>query len=497
MVHSDTLVVFLGVIIGIAFGYKRETPDTYVSPPFARVAEQAYDLDSIKSILNDVDNYNPNWGKFGISMSILYYVRNARLAIQYYHEPASYSINNEPHQDIWTKLFELEMDVFRRFRAWHDARDNKDEVWREFVRVVHNIFDDHLRYYLPHFLKDDFIIKMPIYASNGIGVKYNIRKNRNDIPSNMEFDRNNPFIPTIKFNDKANSFPLIGFGSWPMTGDQCKNAVAMALKNGYRMIDTSENYHNAEKIAEAMAESGIDRSEILIATKLSVNDNYGRGVTTKAFEKSLERLGVDYIDVYMTHGAIADKRRLREAWEELEVLYNAGKIKYLGVSNYSPRDMNELLSYAKVKPMFVQNKYDVFTIGQQAPWTEPIGEWVEQQVSNNYNVIVQGYCVLNSWPHSINAVNDKHIEWIAYKYGKTSAQLLIRWALQSNIGVLTRSSKDERQINNLNVFDFEINDNDMQLLNGLNTLYNPFDTRNVYDVYGQVSNRPNLNRQEL
>eukprot|EP00483_Globobulimina_turgida_P003847 UN03855 len=203
----------------------------------------------------------------------------------------------------------------------------------------------------------------------------------------------------------------------------------------------------------------------MIASKLSLNKNYGKDVTTKAFYASLERLGVEYIDVYMTHGAIGDKRRLREAWEELEELYNLGKIKYLGVSNYSPRDMNELLEYAKVKPMFVQNKYDPFTQGQQTPWTAPIGEWVEQQVllNDDYNVIVQGYCILNAWPHQIKAVNDKHVEWIAGKYGKTSAQLLIRWALQSNIAVLTRSSREERQINNLNVFDFKIMDNDMQL----------------------------------
>eukprot|EP00483_Globobulimina_turgida_P007651 UN07666 len=140
--------------------------------------------------------------------------------------------------------------------------------------------------------------------------------------------------------------------------------------------------------------------------------------------------------------------------------------------------------------MFVQNKYDPFTCGQQSPWTASIGEWVEAQ---EYNVIVQGYCILNAWPHQINAVNDKHIEWIAQKYGKTNAQLLLRWALQSNIAVLTRSSRDDRQIENLNVFDFEIAENDMQLLNGLNTLFNPFNSESMHDVYGQVSKRPNLN----
>ena len=108
-------------------------------------------------------------------------------------------------------------------------------------------------------------------------------------------------------------------------------------------------------------------------------------------------------------------------------------------------------------------------------------------------MIVQGYCVLNSWPHQVSAVNDGHIKWIADKYNKTPAQLLIRWILQHQyIGVLTRSSQESRQINNLNVFDFEINKIDMQLINGLNTLFSPFDIRWMNDPYGQVLNRPRM-----
>merc|ERR1712176_1745006 len=104
----------------------------------------------------------------------------------------------------------------------------------------------------------------------------------------------------------------------------------------------------------------------------SYNKNYGSGDTTKAFYASLDRLGLDYMDVYMLHGAISDKERLKEAWLELEGLYREGKIKYIGVSNFGPRDMDYLMSFATIPPAFVQNKYDPFTQGQQQPWADSI-----------------------------------------------------------------------------------------------------------------------------
>lgn len=115
--------------------------------------------------------------------------------------------------------------------------------------------------------------------------------------------------------------------------------------------------------------------------------------------------------------------------------------------------------------------------------------------ANEPMMYVQGYCLFNAWPHQVSAVNDGHIEWIADKYHVSSAQLLIRWALQRKyIGVLTRSSKEKRLLNNLNVMDFEINDVDMQLISGLITIFSPFDVQWMHDVYGQVGNRPDLSR---
>ena len=143
-------------------------------------------------------------------------------------------------------------------------------------------------------------------------------------------------------------------------------------------------------------------------------------------------------------------------------------------------------------------------VGQQTPWGDSIEEWVRNYNANLKGdedpiMYIQGYCLFNSWPHQVAAINDKHIEWIADKYHVNSAQLLIRWALQRKyVALLTRSSKEEMLLNNLNVMDFEINDVDMQLLSGLITIFSPFDVQWMHDVYGQVGGRPDLSRhQEL
>merc|ERR1712018_684086 len=125
--------------------------------------------------------------------------------------------------------------------------------------------------------------------------------------SDLVFDAENPFVPS----SDEKGFPLIGFGSWTLNDAACTEAVLKALKAGYRLIDSSENYRNEQAVGEAVRRSGIDRSELFIASKVSFNENYGEKVTTEAFETSLRNLGVDYLDLYMVHGAISDKARLK------------------------------------------------------------------------------------------------------------------------------------------------------------------------------------------
>ena len=354
-----TFLILTALLICNANGYRDGEIDEWVSPPFGAVANQAFRNKEIMALLRDPESYNPSWGKAGIAYAVIYYIRNARLAVQY-HIHKDVMIEEKNYDDIFYQLFKWEMDIFSTFRAWYDDSNN-DEKWKNFVMTTYGIFgnDNNLKFYLSKFANSEEI-SMPIYRDNGVGPKFLSVADMNDaIPSNLEFNEITPFIPTMD----DGKFPLIGFGSWTLSADKCKEAVLTALKTGYRLIDTSENYNNEQVIGEAIRESGIDRSKIMIASKLSYNKNYGEGVTTKAFYETLDNLDVDYIDVYMLHGAITDKQRAKEAWQELEGLYAEGKIKYIGVSNFGPRDMNDLMAYAKIKPAFVQNKYDPFTQG--------------------------------------------------------------------------------------------------------------------------------------
>ncbi|ETO09993.1 2,5-didehydrogluconate reductase [Reticulomyxa filosa] len=162
----------------------------------------------------------------------------------------------------------------------------------------------------------------------------------------------------------------------------------------------------------------------------------------------------------------------------MEQLYFEGKVKVLAVSNYDVPEVQELLSYARVKPAFIQNKYDIFTQGGQAPWVPSILQFAQEN-----NIRVQGYCGLNSWPHQLAAVNNAHVKWVAAKYRKTPAQTILRWAFQQGVTMLTRSESTEHQLESLDIFDFTINDLDMQLLNAQITLFSPYFVPWMHDMF--------------
>lgn len=468
------------------------TPAAYVSPPFVDAVVQIYDSPAIREILSKtsdtIEEYNPEWGKSGIALSFIYGIRNARMALQHYAHKKTLIIEGHDWHWIWSEMYSYETTIFASFNAWNSHRNQNE--WFGFTRTILDIFgnDKKLKLYVQHMVQStaehsNWDILMPVFYNSNNG---------NELQNNMKLYKNEHYIVL----NNGLEIPLIGFGSWPLTGTKCKESVKMAIVNGYRMIDTSENYNNEQVIGQALnelfAEQIVNRSDIFIADKLSYNQNYGKGKTRNAFMESLRKLNVEYIDVYMTHGAIADKRRLKETWVELEELYAEGKIRALAVSNYGVQDMKDLMKYAKILPVFVQNKYDIFTSGQQSPWSEPINTWAIDTF-DDYHIFTQGYCILNSWPHVMAAVNDVHVRWIAQKYeGKNPAQILLRWAMQSGILILTRSSQQLRQLENRNIFDFELNEIDMNLLTALITLYSPYDIQWVDDVYDQVGNRPDL-----
>ncbi len=317
---------------------------TTVSPPFAAVALEAWSNREIAALLRDPTHYAPSWGKTGIAFSVTYYVRNARMAATYHADPEQ--------DDAVRRLFQMEMDIFSAFRSWFDHRHD-DAAWTRWAETVGTVFNDDLKAFLERLASDPMSTEMALPRGGGAAGTLGA------VPHSVVFEGERPFVA---LSDEE-GFPLIGFGSWTLTDDECTESVLLALDAGYRLIDSSENYRNERAIGEALRRSDVDRAELFLSSKLSFDENYGEKVTTAAFSKSLDNLGVDYLDLYMVHGAIGDKARLKAAWLEMEELVRLNKIRFLGVSNFGPSDMDYLMDFATIKPRFVQNKFDPFTQG--------------------------------------------------------------------------------------------------------------------------------------
>lgn len=249
------------------------------------------------------------------------------------------------------------------------------------------------------------------------------------------------------------SIPRIGFGTWQiLPNGVAKQAVAVALKAGYRLIDTAKLYGNETGVGEAIRESGIPREEIFVTTKLW-NDDQGHDSTLEAFDASLNRLGLDYIDLYLIHWPATPERH--DSWEALTELYKGGRARNVGVSNYTIHHLQELLeNTTDVLPAVNQIEFHPFVYEEQ----RPIVEFCQQ-----HDIIVEAYSPL---AHG-GRVNDPSVQAIAGRLGKTNAQVLLRWAIQHDTVPLPRSTNPEHIAENLQVFDFELTLEDMHALNSL------------------------------
>lgn len=227
-------------------------------------------------------------------------------------------------------------------------------------------------------------------------------------------------------------------------GNECENAVYNAIKSGYRLIDTAAVYQNEESVGRAIKKSGIPREELFITTKLWVSDmSYEKAKI--AFEKSLKKLGVDYIDLYLIHQPFGD---IFGAWRAMEELYKEGKIKAIGVSNFYPGRLVDFIMNVDVVPAVNQVETHVFNQQVEA-----------NEVMKEYGVQIQ------SWGPFAEGKNDfftnEVLVEIAKKYEKSVAQVGLRYLIQRNIIVIPKSVREERIVENFNVFDFELSNEDM------------------------------------
>lgn len=245
--------------------------------------------------------------------------------------------------------------------------------------------------------------------------------------------------------------PYFGLGVYKAApGKETIEAVSYALEIGYRLIDTAAVYGNEKEVGIAVKQSGIPREEIFITTKLW-NDDHGYDSALKAFDESLKRLQLDYVDLYLIHWPVPNLRK--ESWRALEKIYSEGRCKAIGVSNYMVRHLEEMKEYANVIPAVNQVEFSPFLYQK---------ELLEYCRSNK--IEVEAYSPLARMKKKNNPV----VNSIAKKYNKTHAQILIRWCLDHKVIVIPKSANKKRIKENADVFDFKLSAEDMKVLNELN-----------------------------
>ena len=251
----------------------------------------------------------------------------------------------------------------------------------------------------------------------------------------------------IKLNDGL-TMPVVALGVW-QSHEGTKNAVLTALKNGYRHIDTAAVYHNEKAVGEAIKESGIPRNEIFVTTKLW-NDDVRSGNTREALKKSLENLGLDYVDLYLIHWPAEG---YVEAYLEMEKLQKEGLTRSIGVSNFRKSHLQNLLSKVHIVP----------SINQIETNPQMVDEETIQYCKEN-KIGVEAWSPLGSGA----CLNNPKIQEIANKYQKSSAQIILRWLLQKGIVILPKSVHENRIKENIDLFNFVLENEDVELINQLN-----------------------------
>lgn len=252
--------------------------------------------------------------------------------------------------------------------------------------------------------------------------------------------------------------PILGFGVFQVTdAEECERSVYQALQTGYRLIDTAASYLNEEAVGRAIKSSGIPRKELFVTTKLWIQDaGYER--TKKAFEKSLQRLQLDTLDLYLIHQPFGD---VYGAWRAMEELYREGRIRAIGLSNFQPDRIMDLIIHNEVVPAVNQIE------------THPFNQQIETQ-----KFLQENNVQIESWgPFAEGKNNIFHNELllsIAGKYKKTIAQVILRWLTQRGVVVIPKSVRKERIEENFNIFDFELSPEDMEAIVSLDTKTSSF-----------------------
>ena len=244
--------------------------------------------------------------------------------------------------------------------------------------------------------------------------------------------------------------PQLGYGVYQVTKEECERCVLDALKVGYRLFDTAQSYFNEEEVGNAIVKSGVSREEIFLTSKVWI-DHYGYEECRKSVLESLRKLKTDYIDLMLLHQPFSD---YYGAYRALGDLYDEGKIKAIGISNFYPDRMVDLASFTRIKPMI--NQIEIHPYHQQV---------FSKEWHDKYGVQLEAWAPFGEGRKNMFELSE--LKEIGDKYGKTVAQVILRWHLQRGIVVIPKSTHLERMKENFNVFDFELAQEDMDVISKL------------------------------
>ena len=282
--------------------------------------------------------------------------------------------------------------------------------------------------------------------TNEINQKSEVKNNMENIKNYNSF---NLQTKTVRLNG-GYDMPIVGIGTYSLTGETCVNSVSTALQNGYRLIDTAYMYHNEREVGEGIKKSGVSREEIFVITKLypsQFND------AEKSINEAFEKLDIDYIDLMLLHHPGANDVK---AYKEMEKAVREGKIRSIGLSNWYIKELESFLPQIKIMPALVQNEIHPYYQDNE----------VIQYIQSK-GIVVQAWYPLGGRGHQKELLNDKVLKGIAQNHNKSVAQIILKWDIQKGVVVIPGSSNSAHIKENIDIFDFELTAEEMQKIASL------------------------------
>ncbi|MDQ0661869.1 2,5-diketo-D-gluconate reductase A [Arthrobacter ulcerisalmonis] len=252
--------------------------------------------------------------------------------------------------------------------------------------------------------------------------------------------------PLIELND-GNTIPQLGLGTWPLDDEQVAAAVVQAVEAGYRHIDTAVKYGNERGVGNGIRASGVDRNELFITTKLD-GEFQGHDRAVAGLEGSLKRLGLDYVDLLLIHWPLPGRDQYVSTWQTFERLQAEGKVRSIGVSNFKPAHLERLMAETDVVPAV-----------NQIQLSPAITRSVEREFHARHGIVTESYSPLGG--SGAGLVGAPVLVQLAEKHGKTPAQLVLRWHVQNGLVTIPKTASPERMAENLDVFDFALDPQDL------------------------------------